>query len=73
MTQIPNVLFATGWSNHQLIMRLKRNDQKCLFLLILTKNFFSQNNYTNYTKPLECLYTGHFRRCSYRCRKGDLV
>ena len=29
MAQIPNVLFATGWSNHQLIMsRCKSNEQR---------------------------------------------
>ena len=33
MAQIPNVLFATGWSNHQLIMgRCKTNEQR-LFVL----------------------------------------
>ncbi len=34
MTQIPNVLFATGWSNHQLIMgRCKTNEQRLFYIL----------------------------------------
>lgn len=34
MIQIPNVLFATGWSNHQLIMgRCKTNEQKLFYIL----------------------------------------
>lgn len=34
MAQIPNVLFATGWSNHQLIMgRCKTNEQKLFYIL----------------------------------------
>lgn len=34
MAQIPNVLFATGWSNHQLIMgRCKTNEQRLFYML----------------------------------------
>lgn len=34
MAQIPNVLFATGWSNHQLIMeRCKTNEQRLFYIL----------------------------------------
>ena len=34
MTQIPSVLFATGWSNHQLIMRrCKTNEQRLFYML----------------------------------------
>lgn len=34
LTQIPNVLFATGWSNHQLIMRqCKTNEQRLFYML----------------------------------------
>lgn len=34
MAQIPNVLFATGWSNHQLIMgHCKTNEQKLFYIL----------------------------------------
>ena len=34
LAQIPNVLFATGWSNHQLIMsRCKTNEQQLFYML----------------------------------------
>lgn len=34
MAQIPNVLFATGWSNHQLILsRCKTNEQRLFYML----------------------------------------
>lgn len=34
MIQIPNVLFSTGWSNHQLIMRqCKTNEQRLFYIL----------------------------------------
>ena len=34
LEQIPNVLFATGWSNHQLIMRsCKSNEQRLFYML----------------------------------------
>ena len=34
LTQIPNVLFATGWSNHQLIMSRCKSDEQRLFYML---------------------------------------
>ena len=34
MAQIPNVLFATGWSNHQLIMSRCKSDEQRLFYML---------------------------------------
>ena len=34
MAQIPNVLFATGWSNHQLIMSHCKSDEQRLFYML---------------------------------------
>ncbi len=34
LTQIPNVLFATGWSNHQLIMSRCKSDEQRLFYIL---------------------------------------
>ena len=34
ITQIPNVLFATGWSNHQLIMRQCKTYEQRLFYML---------------------------------------
>lgn len=34
MTQIPNVLFATGWTNHQIIMNRCKTDEERLFYML---------------------------------------
>ena len=34
MTQIPNVLFATGWTNHQIIMNRCKTDAERLFYML---------------------------------------
>ena len=34
LAQIPNVLFATGWSNHQLIMSRCKSDEQRLFYML---------------------------------------
>ena len=34
MAQIPNVLFSTGWSNHQLIMSRCKTDKQRLFYML---------------------------------------
>ena len=34
LAQIPSVLFATGWSNHQLIMSQCKNDEQRLFYML---------------------------------------
>ena len=34
MAQIPNVLFATGWSNHQLILNRCKTDEQRLFYML---------------------------------------
>ena len=34
MAQIPNVLFSTGWSNHQLIMSRCKTDEQRLFYML---------------------------------------
>jgi hypothetical protein len=33
LTQIPNVLFATGWTNHQIIMNRCKTDSESLFYM----------------------------------------
>lgn len=38
MTQIPNVLFSTGWTNHQIIMnRCKTNEERLFYMLYAGK------------------------------------
>ena len=34
LAQIPNVLYATGWSNHQLIMSRCKSDEQRLFYML---------------------------------------
>ena len=37
LAQIPNVLFATGWSNHQIIMSRCKTDEERLFYMLYAK------------------------------------
>lgn len=37
LAQIPNVLFATGWSNHQMIMSRCKTDEERLFYMLYAK------------------------------------
>lgn len=37
MAQIPNVLFATGWTNHQIIMSRCKTDEERLFYILYAK------------------------------------
>ena len=37
MAQIPNVLFATGWTNHQIIMSCCKTDEERLFYMLYAK------------------------------------
>ena len=50
LTQIPNVLFATGWSNHQLIMSRCKTDEQRLFYMLYAGEI--AKNSTFYVKIL---------------------
>ena len=37
MAQIPNVVFATGWTNHQIILSRCKTDEERLFYMLYAK------------------------------------
>lgn len=43
MAQIPNVLFATGWTNHQIIMSRCKKDEERLFYMLYANREHLEN------------------------------
>lgn len=43
MAQIPNILFSTGWTNHQLIINRCKSDNERLFYILFAQKEHLQN------------------------------